>query len=162
MSKLRWGLVALLITIAWSAGIAPRASAGEGHYGPRQYYGPWRYYAANKCSYRTYYYKPHATYSGWKHHYVMYYSHKPKYYYYYNPYKKSYWGRCGVDTDGKDLYSMLAEGDRKATLEEIPEEKFPQPSAAPAIPESSDNVTLDLPPDDLPPPTGEPEQGLPK
>ena len=54
---------------------------------------------------------------------------------------------------------MLAEADRKETLEEIPEKAFPKSGALPPIPDSdpAENATLDLPPDDLPP-----GEGLPK
>jgi hypothetical protein len=70
--------------------------------------------------------------------------------YFYNPYKKHYWGRCPVDHGGKPVYSMLAEKDRKGDLEEIPESAFPPPGNVPPLPESTDGAGMELPPDDLP------------
>ncbi len=119
-------------------------------YAPRQYYSSWYRHPKKTYYYRTYYYKPTPTYSGYKHHYVVYVPEKPKYYYYYSPYKKQYWGRCPSDHGGKPVYSQLAEKDRKATLDEIPESAFPAPAPLPPLPESNDGATLDLPPDDLP------------
>jgi hypothetical protein len=119
-------------------------------YTPRQYYGGWQKHAKYNYHYRTYYYKPTPTYSGYKHQYVMYSPAKPKHYYYYNPYKKVYWGRCPVDTNGKGLYSALKEEDCKGSIEEIPETAFPEPGKLPAVPEATDDATLELPPDDLP------------
>jgi len=119
-------------------------------YSARQYYGSWQKHAKHNYSYRPYYYKPTPTYAGYKHHYVMHSPARPKHYYYYNPYKKQYWGRCPVDTGGKALYSKLADADMSGNLEEIPEAAFPMPSPVPPVPEATDDATLELPPDDLP------------
>jgi hypothetical protein len=82
---------------------------------------------------------------------VIYPQSDPKHAYYYNPYKKSYWGRCPSQTQGKPLYSLLKPEHRKPRLEEIAEDEFPSPSdQLPPIPESIDSVVIDLPPDDLP------------
>jgi hypothetical protein len=123
-----------------------------GDYYTRQYYGNWSRY--QNYYYRSYYYKPSPTYYGYKHHYVIYYPTSPNYYYYYNPYKKYYWGRCPTQLNGTAQYSLLAEADRKGDLEQIPESAFPAPGAMPKIPEAKDDATVDLPPDDLPNPTG--------
>jgi hypothetical protein len=127
-------------------------------YAARQYYSGWSKHPKNAYYYRIYYYKPTATYAGYKHHYLIYYPSKPDYCYYYSPYQKQYWGRCPVNAAGRPLYSMLAEKDRKGTLDEIPETAFPKPGPLPPIPESDpkENATLDLPPDDLPPGEGPP------
>jgi hypothetical protein len=138
---------ALVLTVlAW----AP-APARANTYGSRQYYSNWSYHAKRGYYYRTYYYKPHADYYGYKHHYVIYYSARP-YYYYYNPYKKYYWGRCPVRSEGKARYSLLPEEARKSRLEDIPEKAFPDFGPTPPIPDSNgkDGGRLDLPPDDLP------------
>jgi len=119
-------------------------------YTPRQYYGSWQKHPKYTYYYRPYYYKPTSTYAGYRHHYVIYNAQRPKYYYYYSPYKKQYWGRCPIDTQGQAVYSKLAEKDCKESLEDIPESAFPTPEKVPPIPEATDNVPLDLPPDDLP------------
>jgi hypothetical protein len=117
----------------------------------RQYYSGWHKHPKANYHYRHYYYKPKPSHAGYKHHYVIYTPQRPKHYYYYNPYKKAYWGRCPVENNGEPLYSLLAEKDRRADLKAIPEPAFPAPAALPPIPDSSDGATLDLPPDDLPP-----------
>jgi hypothetical protein len=128
------------------------APAQASLYRSRQYYSGWRHNSSDGYYYRSYYYKPRSDYSGYRHHYVIYYPSRPRYYYYYNPYKKHYWGRCPVETDGKEEYSMLAEGDRKASLDDIPEKAFPKPGRMPRIPDADekDDERVDLPPDDLP------------
>jgi hypothetical protein len=141
-------LIALLALVA--AGTLGATSMAN-PYAPRQYYGGWQKHSRANYYYRAYYYKPKASYNGYKHHYVMYSPAKPKHYYFYNPYKKQYWGRCPVEYDGnKPQYSMLAEADRKANIEDIPEKAFPEPSDVPPIPDADDNAKLELPPDDLP------------
>lgn len=114
---------------------------------PRQYYSHWQKAPASEYAYRTYYYKPAEDYAGYKHHYVI---HKGDYNYYYNPYEKKVWGRCHAQHNGQPLYQLLAPQDRRASISEIPETAFPQPGPLPPIPESKDQVVLDLPPDDLP------------
>jgi hypothetical protein len=121
------------------------------HYGPRQYYGSWTYHQKGNYHYRPYYYKPTPTFSGYRHHYVVYTKRDPKHYYYFNPKSRKYWGRCPVNYGDEPVYSMLKVEDRKETLDEIPEKAFPKPGALPDIPDTSDGATLDLPPDDLPP-----------
>ncbi len=133
------------------AGLGFSATVVQNYYSPRQYYGNWVKHPSHSYYYRNYYYKPTPTYTGYKHHYVIHYPSRPKHYYYYNHYKKQYWGRCDSQCNGEPHYSMLAPEDRKATLAEIPETAFPAPTATPPIPEATDNVSLDLPPDDAPP-----------
>lgn len=127
------------------------SAAWANRYAARQYYSGWSYRSTHKYYYRTYYYKPTPTYYGYKHHYVIHYPSRPQYNYYYNPYKKVYWGRCPSQTNGTEAYSLLAEADRRENLEDIPEKAFPKPGKMPAIPESQDGAEVDLPPDDLPP-----------
>ena len=119
-------------------------------YAPRQYYGSWQ--SAPKYSYRTYYYKPFPSYSGYRHHYCIHVPSQPKYVYFYNPYKKQYWGRCTLERDGESAYSQLPQEARQPQLSQIPESSFPPPQSAPGIPEARDAGKLDLPPDDAPPP----------
>jgi len=128
---------------------APLAYAADYH-SARQYYGNWQRHPQNQYHYRNYYYKPSSAYAGYRHHYVIHSPRDPQHLYFYNPYSQKYWGRCPSQSQGKPLYSMLAEADRKSNLEEIPERAFPTPSSPPAIPEATDSVQLDLPPDDLP------------
>lgn len=73
----------------------------------------------------------------------------PTYYYDYNPYSQVYWGRSPIESD-KPQYSKLAEKDRKKELKDIAADAFPEPTDPTAIPESSDNVTMELPPKDTP------------
>jgi hypothetical protein len=140
---------AVLFALPFAVGSSEARAGGYG----RQYYSSWYYHPTYHYSYRYYYYKPYDDYYGYKHHYVFYYPSYPDYYYYYNPYKKYYWGRCPSHFDGTPQYSLLPEEARKGDLEQIPESSFPKPGAMPPIPESKagDGVTVDLPPDDLPP-----------
>jgi hypothetical protein len=140
--------VSLVCVVALSVPYASLARANT--YYTRQYYSTWRKHPQRSYHYRYYYYKPSTTYVGYKHHYVIYYPSRPRYAYFYNPYRKVYWGRCPIQTGGKGEYSLLAEKDRKGTLEEIPEAAFPKPGPVPPVPESSDGVAMELPPDDLP------------
>lgn len=125
-------------------------AAPEPSYG-RQYYGSWSYQTTYYV--RPYYYQPYSGYSGYNQHYVYYYPQvNPSYYYYYNPGTQTYWGRTPVKGDpSKPVYSMLKPEDRKKDLKDIPESAFPEPSTPPAIPESKDNVKMEMPPKDLPP-----------
>ena len=134
---------ALLLTLA--------ATPSPANYGPRQYYTSWSY-TTYGYYYRTYYYKPYPSYSSYNYHYVVYYPNRP-YYYYYNPYRRVYWGRSPVQNNGEEVYSLLAEVHRKGTLNEIKEEHFPKPGPMPKVPEAKDDVRMEVPPGDLP--TGE-------
>lgn len=124
-------------------------------YSSRQYYSGWNYNKTKSYYYRTYYYKPKKDYYGWKHNYMTYYPRQPKYakhYYYYNPYKKTYWGRVPTSCGGEPQYEILEPMDRKEELKDIPEPAFKKMDKMPPIPESTDSVPMDLPPDDVPPP----------
>jgi hypothetical protein len=114
----------------------------------RQYYSSWSPYRS--YYYRTYYYKPTPSYAGYQYHYAIYYPSQPRYVYYYNPYKKVYWGRAEVSECGEVKYSLLAEKDRKGSLKEIPEKAFPKAGAMPPVPESNDGVKMEVPPGDRP------------
>src|SRR5262245_36058652 len=85
----------------------------------RQYYTGWSSYRT--YSYLTDYYQPTPTYVGYQYHYAIYYPTRPSYVYYYNPYKKVYWGRAELSDCGEVKYSLLAEKDRKGNLSEIPD-----------------------------------------
>lgn len=146
-----------------ASGLSGAATVRADGYSPRQYYGPWQYHSQGQYHYRPYYYKTTPSYVGYKHHYVVYRpQHDRRHYYFYNPYKRTYWGRCPSQYDGSSpqQYSLLPEDTRAGQLQQIPETAFPPPGAAPAIPESRDRAQLDLPPDDSPPPAG-PPQGAP-
>jgi len=126
------------------------AASTAGPHSPRQFFGGWQKHKQHNYHFRTFNYKPHDKFAGYKHHYVINFPHKPGHNYFYNPYTKQYWGRCPTKTDGKPQYSLLAEKDRKGKIDEIPESAFPKPGPLPPIPESDDGATIDLPPDDLP------------
>lgn len=147
MTSRRMLLNAVLVLTLVGAG----AEMTEANYGsPRQYYSHWQKHPTHNYHYRNYYYKPRASYSGYKHHYVVYHPSRPKHVYYYNPYKRQYWGRCEIHREGRDEYSLLPEAARKGSLNEIPEAAFPPPAPTPSIPEAEDSTALDLPPDDVP------------
>ena len=136
--------VALASVLGLSVCGVPATKAG--HYSYRQYYGNWNYYPSKSYYYRPYYYKPYEDYTGYKHHYVVYYPSKPKYYYYYNPYEKKYWGRCpsyqyyqSGEHYGQEYYSLLAPEDRRGNIEDIPENKFPPMAKMPPIPDAQPN-----------------------
>jgi hypothetical protein len=133
-------------------GLLGGAEAYGNFFGARQYYSGWRRFPDRAYFYRSYYYKPTASFAGYRHHYVIYDPRRPRYLYYYNPYRRLYWGRCLASAEGKAQYSLLAEGDRKASLDDIPEKAFPDLGDLPPIPESDpkEGATMDLPPDDLP------------
>jgi hypothetical protein len=116
--------------------------------GPRQYYSGWEHHG--HYHYRHYYYKPTEDYVGYKTQYVVYYPSHPHHVYYYNPYKRRFWGRCDAYGDGTASYSMLPPEYQKPSLAEIPEKAFPPPGDLPPIPDSHDGSKLDLPPDDTP------------
>jgi hypothetical protein len=118
---------------------------------PRQYYSGWEQSPSSSYYYRNYYYKPSPSYAGYKHHYVVAYPADPKHLYFYNPYKKTYWGRCDAYSEGQPTYSRLPAEYQHGSLSEIPESAFPPAGQLPPIPESRDGGRLDLPPDDLPP-----------
>jgi hypothetical protein len=120
--------------------------------GCRQYYSGWHIHPQSHYYYRTYYFKPTADYYGYKHHYVVYSQRHPGHLYFYNPYKKLFWGRCSAHATGHAAYSLLAERDRKGTIDDIPESAFPADGPMPPIPGSKadDGAPMDMPPDDLP------------
>jgi hypothetical protein len=123
----------------------------------RQRYSSWSYYPTRTYYYRSYYYKPVSSYSGYKYHYCIHYPSRPRYIYYYNPVRKVYWGRYDLEDKG---YSMLEEKDRKGDLDSIPESAFPKPGEMPVIPESEDGVQIERPSaDDLP--SGTPPEDAP-
>jgi hypothetical protein len=118
--------------------------------GPRQFYSGWQKHPRHNYFVRNYHFKPRPTFSGYRHHHVLFFPNKPTHVYFYNPHKKQFWGRCPVGQQGEGKYSLLAEKDRKGSLSEIPESAFPEPGPVPTIPEAEDKEPLDLPPDDLP------------
>jgi hypothetical protein len=141
--KLRPVLFALVL-----CGLASSvASAG---YVYRQYYSSYRYHSSQRYYYSNYYYQPTYNYSGYRYHYAIYYPSQPRYVYYYNPYKRVYWGRFDLQGCCGQQYSLLAENDRKEQLKEIPESAFPKPGPMPKVPEATDGTTMLPPPAELP------------
>jgi hypothetical protein len=120
------------------------------NFGPRQYYSGWQKHPNFRYHFRKYFFKPTPQFSGFRHHFVIHHPQRPKHLYFYNPYKKQFWGRCEAQRNGAAKYSLLAVKDRKGSLKEIPETAFPEPGPLPPMPESEDGTLLDLPPDDLP------------
>jgi len=119
-------LLALACAAAFFAASPQQASAN--------YYTSYVYYPSSGYYYCYYYYKPAPTYTGYNSHHCYYYpNYSTQYVYYYNPYRRVYWGRYDLKNKG---YSMLAENDRKAKLEDIPDAAFPKPGEMPEIPEA--------------------------
>jgi len=150
MSYAKVPLFAVLAAVCTLSFIGNVTAQDQHCYTPRQYYSEWKQSPKQDYHYRSYYYKPTENYSGYKHHYVVYSPKKPDSYYYYNPYKKQYWGRCPSHNDGQPLYSHLPPDQQKPILDDIPEAAFPEFGALPPIPDSTDGQVIDLPPDDLP------------
>lgn len=143
---LRYVVLSLILSTGFL--ISSLASAAD-HSGSRQSFGDWHKHSRG-FSYRPYYYKPNPQFVGFKHHYVVHFKSHPQHNYFYNPYKKQFWGRCPVASEGKPSYSLLAATDRDGDINKIPESAFPKAGPMPPIPESSDGATMELPPDDLP------------
>jgi hypothetical protein len=149
-------VLALLVAAATLSGFGSEAQASY-----RQRYSTWSYYPQSKYYYSHYYYKPHSNYSGYNYHYCIYYPGQ-RYVYYYNPVRRVYWGRYDLEAQG---YSLLAEKDRKANLEEIPEDAFPKPGEMPTIPDAQDEEKIDkISKEDLPtaPDEGKTPEDLPQ
>jgi hypothetical protein len=96
-----------------------QASPYRGYY-TAKYRGPG--YSCRKYWYWS------MTYGGYRSHYAVYSPQRPRYVYYYNPYKGRYWGRYDLAAGG---YSTLAPPDRKPQLGQIPESAFPPPGPMP-------------------------------
>ena len=124
-----------------------QADASFGYGYRRHYYTSWTYRPATSYYYSRYYYRPTIYTRTYSYHYVIRYVSRPRYYYYYNPVRRTYWGRYEFDANGKPLgYSLLKPEDRKSTLAEIPESAFPKPTQMPEVPESKDGVQMIPPP----------------
>jgi hypothetical protein len=109
------------------------------------YYTGYSYYPSRGYYYSHYYYKPYVSYPSHHYHYCVYYPSTPRYVYYYNPYRKVYWGRYDLEAQG---YSMLEEKDRKEKLADIPESAFPKPGEMPKDPDGSRIPKPPAPPKD--------------
>jgi hypothetical protein len=109
----------------------------------RQYYGGWQH-SAKGYYFSTHHYRPDALALTFRTNYAIFYPETPRYIYYYNPAKGTYWGRFDVQTKG---YSLLAEKDRAGRLKDIPENAFPPEGPLPAVPDAKDKLTLAEPPD---------------
>lgn len=147
MSLRSTSLALALLAATVGLSTAPREAQANG---PRQYYSSWQHHPTQSFHFRKHYHKPTPNFNGYRHHYVVYYPQRPQHLYFYNPYKKQFWGRCPVSSNGKGEYSLLAEKDRKGSIDDIPESAFPALAAVPPVPGSSDSLPLDLLPDDLP------------
>jgi len=144
MRTSRLQLAGLTLAFVMVMGLSTSAQADA-----RQYYGGWSYHPQRNYYYRSYYYKPTPTYTGYQYHYCIYNRSTPRYVYYYNPHRRVYWGR--FDTQGKpgEQYSLLSEENRKESLSDIPESAFPKAAAMPQIPDAEDSVSIE-PPEGLP------------
>ena len=96
-------------------------------------------YLYRKC----YYYS--RQYNEYRYHVAVYHRAQLRYVYYYNPYKRLYWGRYDLIGGG---YSKLAANDCKAKLGDIPEAAFPPPGQMPPAEDGGDPMLP--PPESLP------------
>ncbi|TVP97637.1 MAG: hypothetical protein EA381_14520, partial [Planctomycetaceae bacterium] len=126
-AKVGWLLAALMV-----AGSFVTDTADAGHYGRWQRRGTYHY--------THYYYTPV------RYHVVVCYPSRPRYFYYYNPYRRTYWGRFDTEGAPGQQYSILAPEDRRENLADIPESAFPPPGPMPVIPESDGDERIELPP----------------
>ncbi len=137
MSDIRFtGAAVIAAAIVFTGFTANQAEAGY------QSYSQWSYYPAKSYYYSKYYYKPTPTYVGLKHQFCIYYPSQPRYIYFFNPYRKVYWGRYDVERKG---YSLLEEKDQKNDLKDIPESAFPQPGKMPGVPETKGEEQMSEP-----------------
>ena len=137
MKAFKYSTMAALLVAALVACSGTRAEAYGGYYSGYTHYPSHGYYAS------YYYYKPYVSYPSYNYHYCVYYPSTPRYVYYYNPYKRQYWGRYDLDQKG---YSLLAVNDRKEKLADIPESAFPKPGEMPLDPDSTDGSRIPVPP----------------
>lgn len=104
-------------------------------------YGGWNYYGSRGYYYSTYTYRPQ------RYHYCVHYPSRPRYVYYYNPQRQTYWGRYDLQGKPGAEYSLLADKDRKKKLSDIPESAFPEPGALPDVDaEAAPGEKLEAPP----------------
>ncbi|NNJ26865.1 hypothetical protein [Alienimonas chondri] len=121
----------------------------------RQYYSNWHYSGPSRYHYRVYHYKPTPTYTTYHRRYVVYYPQRPRYVYYYNPYRNVYLGRFDLEAEGEKKYSKLEAKDQKGNLDEIPEKAFPALDQMPVIPDAEDGERMAPLPEGLPDDEGE-------
>lgn len=137
-SRQRRTILGLLVLLSLSLGAVATQEASAAAF-RRHYYSSWSYYPQRTYYYSYYYYKPYTSYAKYDYHYCVYYPSRTRYVYYYNPVRRVYWGRYDLEKKG---YSLLAEDDRKANLDEIPEAAFPEPGEMPAIPGAKDGERM--------------------
>jgi hypothetical protein len=127
----------------------------------RQHYSRWVADAGGRFWYRFYYFRASPADAEYRHHYVIFDPQRPDFLYYFNPERQLFWGRMPVGSGGRaePRYSVLAEKDRRAAIDEIPESAFPEPGPMPLIPGSTDHVPMEPPPPGLP---GQPASDLPR
>lgn len=110
-----------------------------GYYGAT--YTSWSYQPSRGYYWSRYSYRVGR---GYGHHYAVYYRHRPRYVYYYNPVRRLYWGRFDLN---EKLYSELRPDDRKGELKDIPEAAFPKAGAMPRFDDADDkDGRMDPPP----------------
>lgn len=118
---------------------------------PRQAYSKWSYSEKHGYHFSKFTYRPSSGPCEPKTHYCIQKPDDPRYVYYFNPYTKKFWARFDAKAPQGKQFSVLKEEARKPTLEEIAEKEFPEPAAAPKLPEGLDDTPVD-PPADLPVP----------
>jgi hypothetical protein len=119
--------------LALSCGVALCFAFANSNEAEAGYYSQWRSYPSRNYHYTQYYYKPYPRYPTYRYHYCVYRTYQPRYVYYYNPYRRVYWGRLDTQAKEGSQYQLLAEKDRKGTLKEIPESAFPKGGKMPTI-----------------------------
>lgn len=122
----------LLLAAITMGSFMSTSSSEAGHYSRWHHRGSYCY---------SYYYVTPVRY-----HHVVHFPSRPRYHYYYNPYRRVYWGRFDTQGEAGKQYSLLAPEDRRENLDDIPESAFPPPGPMPAEPEANDGTTLAIPP----------------
>ena len=131
-----WGCLLLATVVSL---LAPAERSPQ-----RTFYTKWTKQTQGNYYYRTYYYRPSED-SGYRHHYVIYFPQAPYYVYYYDPYRKQYWGRAPAEQGDDPVFSELPAEERGGRLDAISESAFGALGPMPEIPGSSDEVAIAAP-----------------
>ena len=109
---------------------------------PRQYYSDWVFRRGLDYHYCKLFCKPGPTHTGYDYYYCIFYPSQPRYVYYYDTLKRSYWGRLDLEGGPGKRFSLLDEADRKDKLRDLAESAFPEPASMPSIPGAEDGEPI--------------------
>lgn len=111
---------------------------------PRQFYSQWMK-AGRAYSFRIHHFKPNPADKEYEQQYVIYYSAKDDYLFFFDPEAGEYWGRWQRNADREKRFSLIDKANRAAKLQDIPEPAFTDPTELPFLPNSSDGVRIASP-----------------